>query len=132
MTAEITSAFVENNAVAVSDLPSLIGRVHAALVEVTKDPVDAVELQPVVPVKKSITDDFLICLEDGKRFRSLKRHLMTHYDMTPDDYRKKWNLPANYPMVAPNYARRRSELAKQIGLGRGRALPEKNGKSSKK
>jgi predicted transcriptional regulator len=124
---EIVSAYVSNNPVPVAELPGLIANVHAALEGVGR-PTDAqppVSLKPAVPIKKSVTPDFIISLEDGKKFKSLKRHLSTHYGMTPDDYRAKWGLPADYPMVAPNYAASRSALAKSMGLGRKRAEPEK-------
>lgn len=123
LTADVVSAYVSNNSVATADLPALIQSVHAALGAaangVTPEPV--VELKPAVPIKKSVTPDYIVCLEDGKQFKSLKRHLRTQYDMSPDDYRSKWGLPADYPMVAPNYAAARSELAKKAGLGRQRA-----------
>ena len=122
LAADIVSAYVSNNTVAVSDLPGLIASVHAALTSaasgVVEEPV--VELKPAVPVKKSITPDYLISLEDGKKYKSLKRHLRTSYDMSPEDYRAKWGLPSDYPMVAPNYAAARSELAKRMGLGNAR------------
>ena len=121
MTTEIVSAYVGNNTVTSADLSSLIVNVHKALANVTVAPevVDAAPKEPAVPVKKSITPDFLICLEDGRKFKSLKRHLRTKYNMSPEDYRAKWGLPKDYPMVAPNYARARSDLAKQMGLGQG-------------
>jgi predicted transcriptional regulator len=121
MTADIVSAYVGNNSVAASDLPSLIQSVHRALsgvvtgVEVT----EAAPKEPAVPVKRSITPEFLICLEDGRKFKSLKRHLRTKYNMSPEEYRAKWGLAKDYPMVAPNYAKARSDLAKQMGLGQG-------------
>ena len=122
LAADIVSAYVSNNSVAVGDLPALIGDVHAALQRVStgavETPVEAPK--PVVPIKKSITPDFIICLEDGKKFKSLKRHLRTQYNMSPEEYREKWGLPADYPMVAPNYAQARSALAKQMGLGQQR------------
>lgn len=121
LTADIVSAYVSKNAVRSNDLPSLISEVHQALVGLRQEPKapEPVEpLKPAVPIKKSITPDYLISLENGQKFRSLKRHLMTSYGMTPDDYRAKWGLPADYPMVAPNYAAQRSELAKSLGLGR--------------
>ena len=123
LTSDIVSSYVSNNAVAATDLAGLIASVHKALVSAaqkTEEP-KVVELVPAVPIKKSVGDDFLICLEDGKKFKSLKRHLRTHYNLTPEEYREKWNLPADYPMVAPNYAAARSELAKQMGLGQRRA-----------
>ena len=119
-TAEIVSAYVGHNSISTHDLPTLISSVHAALKSIgAATPTEAApELKPWVPIRKSVTDDFIICLEDGKKFKSLKRHLMTHFQMTPDDYRTKWNLPSEYPMVAPNYASVRSALAKANGLGR--------------
>ena len=118
LTTEIVSAHVSNNSVSVEDLPKLIREVHASLTRVTKDGGKTEDKPtPAVPIKKSVTPDYLICLEDGKKLKMLKRHLKTVYNMTPDDYREKWGLPADYPMVAPNYAKRRSQLAKEIGLG---------------
>jgi len=119
LVAGIVSAFVSHNSVPTSELPALIASTHAALSGLGKEQAPIVEekLVPAVPVKKSITPDFLICLEDGKKFKSLKRHLRTQYDMTPDQYRAKWGLPVDYPMVAPAYAEARSQLAKQMGLG---------------
>jgi predicted transcriptional regulator len=122
MTAEIVSAYVTNSSVAAADLPGLIQQVHRALSEVAtgaQAEAPAQPLAPAVPVKKSITPDYLVCLEDGRRFKSLKRHLRTKYDMSPDQYRTKWGLPKDYPMVAPNYAAARSALAKEMGLGQG-------------
>ena len=122
LTATIVSAYVSNNPTPASELPALIGQIHAALLRVstgrTELPLEPAK--PAVPVKKSMTADYLICLEDGKRFKSLKRHLRTQYGMTPEQYRDKWGLPADYPMVAPNYAAARSQLAKQMGLGQQR------------
>ncbi len=122
MTADIVSAYVGANQVQPQDLPSLIETVHAALCGVAGQIEAAAEqeLAPAVPVKKSVTPDYIICLEDGKKFKSLKRHLRTRYGMTPDEYRARWALPMDYPMVAPNYAKARSELAKRMGLGLGR------------
>jgi predicted transcriptional regulator len=123
LTAKIVSAYVSNNSVASSDVPSLISQVHSALLRVANSgpaPVSAEAFKPAVPVKRSITAEYIVCLEDGKRFKSLKRHLRTQYGMTPDQYRAKWNLPPEYPMVAPNYAAARSQLAKQMGLGQQR------------
>ncbi len=115
---EIVAAYVRNNAVQTSDLPELIRSVHRSLVELG-DPVSEPEKQkPAVTVKKSIQHDYLICLEDGMKFKSLKRHLRSKYDMSPDEYREKWGLPADYPMVAPGYSAQRSKLAKKMGLGR--------------
>ena len=121
MTADIVSAYVGNNEVAPSDLPSLIHSVHRALsgVNGAPEPEAAAPQEPAVSVKKSITPEYLICLEDGRKFKSLKRHLRTRYGMSPEDYRAKWGLPKDYPMVAPSYARARSDLAKQMGLGQG-------------
>jgi predicted transcriptional regulator len=122
LTASIVSAYVSNNSVPAQDLSSLINQVHTALSRVSSGQGEVVSepLKPAVSVKKSITADFIVCLEDGKKFKSLKRHLRTQYNMTPDQYREKWNLPPDYPMVAPNYAIARSELAKQMGLGQQR------------
>ena len=122
LTAEIVSAYVSNKSVSASDNPALISQVHSALSRVSGAPGEpAVEpLKPAVAVKKSITPEYIVCLEDGKKFKSLKRHLRTQYNMTPEQYRDKWSLPADYPMVAPNYAAARSELAKQMGLGQQR------------
>lgn len=121
MTADIVSAYVGNNSVSAADLPSLIQSVHAALVGVTVavEPVETTPREPAVPVKRSITPEFLICLEDGRKFKSLKRHLRTKYNLSPEDYRAKWGLAKDYPMVAPSYAKARSDLAKQMGLGQG-------------
>ncbi len=122
LAADIVSAYVSNNSVPSAELPALISEVHTALVKVVGGVVEApVEApKPAVPVKKSISADYLICLEDGKKFKSLKRHLRTQYNMTPEQYREKWNLPIDYPMVAPNYAKARSDLAKEMGLGQQR------------
>jgi len=120
LSAEIVSAYVSHNALSAPDLPKLIASVHTALVALggVAEVEPAVELKPAVPVKKSITPEYLICLEDGKKFKSLKRHLRTEYDMSPEEYRAKWGLPPDYPMVAPTYSEARSRLAKTIGLGR--------------
>ena len=122
LTASIVSAYVSNNTVPAGELPSLISHVHSALLNVSEGRVaNSVEpSKPAISVKRSVTDDYLVCLEDGKRFKSLKRHLRTRYDMSPDQYREKWGLPSDYPMVAPNYAQARSRLAKQMGLGQQR------------
>ena len=119
MTADIVSAYVGNNSVEAATLPQLIQNIHTALSQISSGPVEPepTPQEPAVPVRKSITPDYLICLEDGRKFKSLKRHLRTKYDMSPEEYRAKWGLPKDYPMVAPNYARARSELAKQLGLG---------------
>jgi predicted transcriptional regulator len=119
--AEVVSAYVSNNPVPMTELPQLIRSVHAALSGLNgaaAAPVKEEKAVPAVNPKKSVFDDYIICLEDGKKFKSLKRHLMTHYKLTPEAYRDKWNLDANYPMVAPAYAKQRSALAKQMGLGR--------------
>jgi predicted transcriptional regulator len=119
LTSDIVAAHVSNNAVPSSDLPSLIETVFGTLSGLGAEKAEPeVELKPAVPIKKSVTDDYLICLEDGKKLKMLKRHLKTAYDMTPEDYRAKWGLPHDYPMVAPNYAKKRQALAKKIGLGR--------------
>ncbi|RUW53995.1 MucR family transcriptional regulator [Mesorhizobium sp. M1A.F.Ca.ET.072.01.1.1] len=119
LTADVVSAYVSNNPVPVGELPGLIDQVHAALKGTLGAPVAEPEARPpAVPIKKSVTPDYIISLEDGKRFKSLKRHLATHHGLTPDQYRVKWGLPADYPMVAPNYAAARSALAKTLGLGR--------------
>ena len=122
LTAEIVSAYVSNNSVASGDIPMLISNVHSALTRTAGGGSEPAReaLKPAISVRKSITPDYLICLEDGKRFKSLKRHLRTTYNLTPEQYRTKWNLPHDYPMVAPNYAMARSELAKTMGLGQQR------------
>ena len=118
LTADIVAAHVSNNSVAVSDLPVLIANVHGALAGLGGAPVvPEVKQEPAVSIRSSIKPDYIVCLEDGKKLKMLKRHLMTHYQMTPEQYRTKWNLPAEYPMVAPNYAEQRRTLAKKIGLG---------------
>ena len=122
LAADIVSAYVSNNALSIHDLPNLIGNIHGTLLKISGGRQETVaEIQkPAVSIKKSITPDYVICLEDGKKFKSLKRHLRTQYDLSPDEYREKWSLPADYPMVAPNYANARSRLAKQMGLGKSR------------
>ena len=122
LTAKIVSAYVSNNSVPSSDLSTLINQIHSALTRVSSGLSEAVPepLKPAVSVKRSITPDYIVCLEDGKKFKSLKRHLRTQYNMTPEQYRDKWVLPPDYPMVAPNYAAARSQLAKQMGLGQQR------------
>lgn len=118
-TAEIGSAYVSKNPIPTSALSALIGSVHQSLTVLAAGPQEiAPELTPAVPVKKSVQNDYIVCLEDGKKFKSLKRHIGVHYGLTPDEYRKKWNLPSDYPMVAPAYAAARSALAKNMGLGR--------------
>jgi predicted transcriptional regulator len=122
LTAQIVSAYVSNNTVPAGDIPGLINQVHAALNRVSGKPGEAPAepLKPAVSVKRSVTPEHIVCLEDGKKFKSLKRHLRTQYNMTPEQYREKWGLGADYPMVAPNYAAARSQLAKQMGLGQQR------------
>ena len=118
LTADIVAAHVGNNSVAATELPGLIQQVYQALSTVGTAPEPVEEKpQPAVPVRKSVHPDYIVCLEDGKKLKMLKRHLMTAYNLTPEEYRERWNLPADYPMVAPNYARQRSRLAKEIGLG---------------
>lgn len=122
LTATIVSAYVSNNSVPAQELSNLINQVHSALTRVSSGQGDmqSEPLRPAVSVKKSITPEHIVCLEDGKKFKSLKRHLRTQYGMTPEQYREKWGLPMDYPMVAPNYAQARSQLAKQMGLGQQR------------
>ena len=117
LTADIVAAHVSNNSVAVNDLPNLINNVHGALTGLSGRNAPETKLEPKVPIRSSIKPDYIVCLEDGKRLKMLKRHLMTHYQMTPDQYRQKWGLNSDYPMVAPNYAEQRRALAKAIGLG---------------
>jgi predicted transcriptional regulator len=123
LTADIVSAYVSNNTVPASDIPSLISQVHLTLLRVSGGQIETRPdpLKPAISVKRSIMPDYIVCLEDGKKFKSLKRHLRTQYSMTPDQYREKWGLAADYPMVAPNYAAARSQLAKQMGLGQQRS-----------
>ena len=118
MTTDVVSAYVGNNATATNQLPDLIKTVHGSLNALGEAQVAEAAPKPAVPVRRSLTPEYLVCLEDGKKLKMLKRYLRTTYDMSPDDYRQKWGLPADYPMVAPNYAKRRSEFAKRIGLGR--------------
>ena len=127
LAADIISAYVRKNAVRPADLPGLIAEVHGALVRVSAgaDPVAVEAQKPAVPIKKSVFPDFIICLDDGKKFKSLKRHLHTAYDMSPEQYREKWGLASDYPMVAPNYAAQRSALAKSMGLGQQRSKAAK-------
>ncbi len=119
-TADIVSAYVAHNVISGEKLPDFIGSVYAALSKASTQGAETpkVEVKPAVPVKKSVTPEHIVCLEDGKKFKSLKRHLRTHYDMSPEEYREKWGLPRDYPMVAPAYATARSNLAKSMGLGR--------------
>lgn len=119
LTAEIVSAHVAHNSVVQSEVPDLIHSVFGKLQELASgEDATVVELNPAVPIRKSVTEDFIVCLEDGKKLKMLKRHLMTSYGMTPEEYRAKWGLKPDYPMVAPSYAAKRQELAKKIGLGR--------------
>ena len=122
LTANIVSAYLSNNATAATEIPGLIAQVHASLMKASGGPVDLSQepAKPAVSIKKSMTSEYLVCLEDGKKFKSLKRHLRTQYGMTPEQYRDKWNLPPDYPMVAPNYAAARSKLARDMGLGQQR------------
>ena len=117
MTADVVAAYVRNNPLATNDLPEIINTVHASLNDISGGAAVA-PLQPAVPIRKSVTPDFIVCLEDGKKLKMLKRHLRTSFNLSPDEYRTKWQLGPDYPMVAPNYAKRRSEFAKEIGLGR--------------
>jgi predicted transcriptional regulator len=126
LTAAVVSAYVANNSVSQSELPKLIQEVYRTLADATvgsAETFEHVELKPAVPVRKSVHPDHIVCLEDGKKFKSIKRHLRTHHDLSPEQYREKWGLPSDYPMVAPNYAEARSTLAKKIGLGQKRARP---------
>lgn len=121
--AGLVSSFVANNSVPAQDVPAIIGQVHAALAGLGRQPptqAEAGPLKPAVPIRRSVTPDHIVCLEDGKTFKSLKRHLRTKYGLTPEQYREKWGLPSDYPMVAPSYARARSDLAKEMGLGQQR------------
>ncbi len=129
LTANIVSAYVSNNAVASAEITNLIAQVYSALMRISSgQPAPPAEpLKPAVAVKRSVTPDYIVCLEDGKKFKSLKRHLRTQYGITPEQYREKWGLPADYPMVAPNYAAARSQLAKQMGLGQQRRRRRERG-----
>lgn len=129
LSSEIVAAYVGHNALSAADLPKLIAEVYAALkaLGTTQMAVELEQPKPAVTVRRSITPDYLICLEDGKKFKSLKRHLMTHHQLTPQQYREKWSLPVDYPMVAPNYSATRSSLAKTSGLGR-KAAPARRGR----
>lgn len=131
LTADIVSSHVSNNSVAVSDLPSLISNVYASLAGLgTEAAVEQVKQEPAVSIRASIKPDYIVCLEDGKKLKMLKRHLMTSYGMTPDAYRTKWGLPTDYPMVAPNYAERRRSLAIRIGLGNKRSSADATASSA--
>ena len=129
LTADIVSAYVSNNSVPSTDIPNLIGQIYAALKRVSGGQVTAATepLKPAVPIKRSVTAEYIVCLEDGQKFKSLKRHLRTRYNMTPDQYREKWGLTPDYSMVAPNYAAARSQLAKQMGLGQQRRRRKERG-----
>jgi predicted transcriptional regulator len=129
MTADVVAAYVSNNSLPTQQLGEVITAVYTSLRSLDGQPLEtkAEPLKPAVPIRKSITPDYLICLEDGKKLKMLKRHLRSTYAMTPDDYRAKWGLPADYPMVAPNYAEQRSAFAKKIGLGRGAGRPGRRG-----
>ena len=123
LAATIVSAYISNNSLPMTELPALIAAVHLTVAKLAGSAPEAIPAEapkPAVPVKKSITDDFLVCLEDGRKFKSLKRHLRTRYNMTPEQYRAKWQLPPDYPMVAPGYAETRSRMAKDMGLGQQR------------
>ena len=125
LVADIVSAYVTKNNVSVADLPALIRSVHATLSSLGQPEAEPEpELKPAVSIKKSVTPEYIVCLEDGKRLKMLKRHLRTSYDLSPDEYRAKWGLPSDYPMVAPNYAKARSDLAIKAGLGLGRRAAE--------
>ncbi len=120
MTTDIVASFLTHNSVPAENVPEMIKSVHATMKEISGDtPKPEPKAKPAVPISKSVHDDYIVCLEDGKKLKMLKRYLRSQYDMSPEDYRRKWGLPADYPMVAPNYSRRRSEFAKEIGLGRG-------------
>jgi predicted transcriptional regulator len=133
LVADIVSAYVSNNSVPAADLPGLIATTHAAISGLGAAPAPVIEERPtpVVSIKKSITPEFLICLEDGKKFKSLKRHLRTAYNMSPEEYRARWGLPSDYPMVAPSYAEARSSLAKKMGLGQQRRKTSARGRTTK-
>ena len=131
MTTDVVAAYLSNNPVEAAQLPDLIRSVHQALAAVANGSAEpaAAPLEPAVPIKRSINPDYIVCLEDGRKFKSLKRHLRAQYNLTPDEYRAKWGLPKDYPMVAPNYAQARSALARQMGLGQGGRQPSKNRKA---
>ena len=129
LAAEIVAAYVSNNAVAANDLPAMIRTVHSTLTNLDQAaPNRETDLTPAVPIKKSVTADYIICLEDGKKLKMLKRYLRSQYGLTPEEYKARWGLPHDYPMVAPNYAAQRSKLAKQIGLGRVSTTPARGRK----
>jgi predicted transcriptional regulator len=118
LTTDIVSAYLTNNSVPVAEIPAIIKSIHATLQSFGNESAPATTQKPAVPIKKSVQDDYIVCLEDGAKLKMLKRYLRSRYDMTPEDYRQKWSLPADYPMVAPNYAELRSAFAKKIGLGK--------------
>ncbi len=132
LTEKIVSAHVANNAVSSTDLPILIKAIHAALQNVSAAGETAPTPKPVIPIKRSITPSYIVCLEDGRKMKMLKRHLKTDHNMTPKEYRQRWQLPPDYPMTAPNYAKARSELAKKIGLGKKRRNVKAKGKGAAK
>ena len=134
LTEQIVSAHVANNAVSNADLPDFIKAVYAALQNVSTEAETPSLPKPVVPIKKSVTPNYIVCLEDGRKLKMLKRHLRNTFNMTPNEYRERWGLPADYPMVAPNYSKQRSEMAKKIGLGRkpGKVKPKGKGKGAAK
>ena len=117
MTTDIVASYVRHNKVSAEELPNIIRTIAGALSDLGKEPATETE-KPAVPVKKSVTPDYIVCLEDGKKLKMLKRYLRTNYNMSPEEYRAKWNLPSDYPMVAPNYSKKRSQHAKKIGLGK--------------
>ena len=133
MTADMFSAYVSNNTVSPDAVAALIGTIHSTMTQLSTGAVEPEpeNKEPAVPIRKSITPDYLICLEDGRKFKSLKRHLRTKYNMSPEEYRSKWGLPKDYPMVAPNYAKARSDLAKQMGLGQGGRKPARAPRAKK-
>ena len=132
LTVQIVAAYLSNNEVDANAIPDVLKSVHSALGSLSEPGQATVAAQPAVPIKKSITPDYLICLEDGKQLKMLKRYLRSQYQLSPEDYRKKWGLPSDYPMVAPNYAERRSQFAKEIGLGRQQKTPAKKTSRSRK
>jgi|SRR5215470_7928429 len=131
MTTEVTSAYVSNNLLPAAQLPEVIKAVHNSLATLNAEAGATEPPTPAVPIKKSVTPDYIVCLEDGKKLKMLKRHLRSTYNMTPDEYRSRWGLPADYPMVAPNYAAQRSAFAKKIGLGRTTGIKGRRGRSRK-
>ncbi|CAI3936446.1 MULTISPECIES: Ros/MucR family transcriptional regulator [Commensalibacter] len=126
LTVKVVSSHISNNSVGTDQLPELIRQVYQTLNSIEKNGSETEKLQPVVPIKRSVFPDYIICLEDGKKLKMLKRHIQSAYGLTPEQYRERWNLPADYPMVAPNYAERRSNLAREIGLGRKNIANNKN------